>query len=187
VACHARSVERPAGPWPSSPAEQTACAACCNARVPRAGRRSGILAGGSTVARQRQDVAGDLEGATGRVPSKEERAGAHWNGGSTVKWRKRRRAAVSNGSGVASVVVDMRGGVLQHRCGRGKRVLAPIRGMVKLRWHHRRWGTAVTLGRSLARRRGSGSRKPARQTPGRWGSVCGARAWTSETNGTRGR
>jgi hypothetical protein len=41
--------------------------------------------------------------------------------------------------------------------------------------------TAVTLGRSLA------AKKPARQTPGRWGSVCGTRAWTGETNGARGK
>jgi hypothetical protein len=27
---------------------------------------------------------------------------------------------------------------------------------------------------------------PARRTAGRWGSVCGARAWTGETNGARG-
>jgi hypothetical protein len=67
------------------------------------------------------------------VPGKEERAGAHWNGGSTVRRRKRRRAAVSNSGGVAPVVVDVRGGVLQHRCGREKRDLALIRGMAKLR------------------------------------------------------
>jgi hypothetical protein len=56
----------------------------------------------------------------------------HRNGGSTMRQRKRRRAAVFNGSGVAPVVVDVRGGVLQHQCGRGKRDLAPIQGMAKL-------------------------------------------------------
>jgi hypothetical protein len=84
------------------------------------------------VARRRQGVAGDFERATGKVPGKEERAGAHRNGRSTMRRRKRHRAVVSNSGGVAPVVVDVRGGVLQHRCGRGKRDLAPIRGMTKL-------------------------------------------------------
>jgi hypothetical protein len=44
----------------------------------------------------------------------------------------------------------------------------------------------VTRGRSPARRRGSGGGKPARRTPGRWGRMCDAWAWTDETNGTRG-
>jgi hypothetical protein len=66
------------------------------------------------------------------VLSKEEMAGAHRNGGSMVRRRKRRRAAVSNGGGVAPMVVDVHGGVLQHRCGMGKRDLAPIQGMTKL-------------------------------------------------------
>jgi hypothetical protein len=65
------------------------------------------------------------------VPGKEERAGAHRNSGSTVRRRKRRRAAAFVG-GVAPVVVDMRGGVLQHRCRRGKLRLAPIWEMAKL-------------------------------------------------------
>jgi hypothetical protein len=65
------------------------------------------------------------------VPSKEERAGAHQNSGSTVRRRKRHRAAAFVG-GVAPVVVDVRGGVLQHRCRRGKLRLAPIWEMAKL-------------------------------------------------------
>jgi hypothetical protein len=95
------------------------------------GWRSGVLAGGSAVAQQRQGVAGDLEGVTGKVPGKEERAGAYRNGGPTVRRHKWRRAVVFVG-GVAPVVVDVRGGVLQHRCGRGKLRLAPIWEMVKL-------------------------------------------------------
>jgi hypothetical protein len=43
----------------------------------RAGRRGDVLADGSAVARRRQCVAGDLDGVTGKVPDKEERAGAH--------------------------------------------------------------------------------------------------------------
>jgi hypothetical protein len=46
---------------------------------------------------------------------------------------------------------------------------------------------AVMLGRSPARRRGSSGRKPVRRMAGRWGSVCGARAWTGETNGAQER
>jgi hypothetical protein len=91
--------------WQPSPAGQTAGA-------PRAGRRGGVLAGGSAVARRWQGVAGDLEGAMGKVPSKEERTGAHRNSGLTVRRHKRRQAAVFNGGGAAPVVVDMRGGVL---------------------------------------------------------------------------
>jgi hypothetical protein len=39
----------------------------------RARRRGGVLAGGSAVAQRRQDIAEDLEGATGKVSGKEER------------------------------------------------------------------------------------------------------------------
>jgi hypothetical protein len=113
-----------------SPARQTACAARCNTRAPvrspRAGWRGGVLTGGSAVAQRRQGVVGDLEGATGKVLGKEEREGAHQNGGSTVRRRKLRRAAVFNGGGVAPVVADVHGGVLQHWCERGKLGLAPI-------------------------------------------------------------
>jgi hypothetical protein len=85
-----------------------------------------VLAGASAGAGRWQGVVGDLEGATGKVPGKDERAGAHRNGGSTVRRRKQRQAAVFNGGGVAPVVVDVCGGVLQHRCERGKLGLAPI-------------------------------------------------------------
>jgi hypothetical protein len=47
------------------------------------------------------------------VPDKEERAGAHRNGVPTVRWRKRCRVVAFNGGGVAPVVVDERGGVVQ--------------------------------------------------------------------------
>jgi hypothetical protein len=46
------------------------------------------------------------------VPGKEEGAGAHPNGGPTVRRRKRHRAVVFNGGRVAPVVVDECGGVL---------------------------------------------------------------------------
>jgi hypothetical protein len=47
------------------------------------------------------------------VPGKKERAGAHQNGGPTVRRRKRRRAMAFNGGGVAPVVIDECGGALQ--------------------------------------------------------------------------
>jgi hypothetical protein len=57
-------------------------------------------------------------------------------------------AAAFNGGGVAPVVVDVRGGVLLHRCGRGKRDLAPIRGMTKLGGRSPERGkTAAALGK----------------------------------------
>jgi hypothetical protein len=59
----------------------------------------------SPAARRWQGVAGDLEGVTGKVPGKEERAGVHRNGGSTVRRRKQRRAAVFVGGEGAPVGV----------------------------------------------------------------------------------
>jgi hypothetical protein len=65
------------------------------------------------VVSQRQGVAGDLEGATGEVPGKEEGAGAHRSSGPTARRPKRRRTVVFNGGGEAPVVVDEGGWVLQ--------------------------------------------------------------------------
>jgi hypothetical protein len=86
------------------------------------------------------------------------------------------------------MVVDVRGGVLQHRCGRGKRDLAPIWVMEKLEGHSPERGK-TTAALSKIRREGeaSGSGKQVRRMPGQWGSVCGAQAWTGDTNGARGR
>jgi hypothetical protein len=70
------------------------------------------------VARRRQGVAGDLEGVTGKVSGK-ERAGAHRNGGSTVRRCKRRRAAAFDDGEGAPVGGDGGCGVLQHRRGKG--------------------------------------------------------------------
>jgi hypothetical protein len=78
------------------------------------------------VARQWQVVAEDLEGVMGKVPGKEERAGAHQNGGSTVRRCKRRRAvAFISGEG-APVGGDGGCGVLQHQRGKGVRKLQEI-------------------------------------------------------------
>jgi hypothetical protein len=80
------------------------------------------------VARLRQGVAGELEGATGRVLGKEERAGAHQNGVPTVRRCKWRRVAAFNGDGVALVVVDERGEVLQLEGDPGVRRRRSIEG-----------------------------------------------------------
>jgi hypothetical protein len=122
------------------------------------------------------------------VPGKEERAGAHRNDVPTVRRCKRRRATVFNGGGVAPVVVDEGGWVLQFEGDPGVRRRRSIEGRNNSEGRSpegRR--TAVTLGRSPARRKGSGGGKPVRWTPGRWGRACGTRAWTDEMNGARGR
>jgi hypothetical protein len=72
----------------------------------------------SLAARWWQGVAEDLEGVTEMVPGKEERAGANRNSGSTVRRRKRHRAAAFVG-GVALVVVDVRGGSCSTGAGGG--------------------------------------------------------------------
>jgi hypothetical protein len=98
------------GPWQCA---RRARAVVVTTRRPRVGRRGGALAGDSAVARRRQGVVRDLEGATGKVPGKEEGAEAHQSGVLTVRRCKRCRATAFNGGGVAPVVVDERGGVLQ--------------------------------------------------------------------------
>jgi hypothetical protein len=67
-----------------------------------------------------QGVAGDLEGVTGKVPDKEERARAHRNGGSTVRREESSRTAALTGGEGAPVVVVGCDEVLQ--LGRGKGV-----------------------------------------------------------------
>jgi hypothetical protein len=74
------------------------------------------------VARWRQGVVGDLEGATGKVPGNEERAGKHWNGRSTVRRHKRRRAAESSRRGGVQRRWGCSGG---RRCA-GRCPVAPV-------------------------------------------------------------
>jgi hypothetical protein len=94
----------------------------------------------SPVAQRRQGVVGDLEGSTGEVPGKEERAGAHRNGVPTVRQRKRRWAAAFNGGGVAPVVVDERGEVLQLEGDPGVRRRRSIEEWSSSEGAHRREG-----------------------------------------------
>jgi hypothetical protein len=77
----------------------------------------------SSVAQWWQGVAGDLKLVNGKVPGKEERAGAHRNDGSMVRWCKRRQAAAFVGGEGAPVGGDGGCGVLQHRRGKGVRKL----------------------------------------------------------------
>jgi hypothetical protein len=142
VACHARSVEKLAGPRPGSPAQQGKRPVWPTAtRVrnkltmwsPRAVRAcNGALVSGSAVAHRWQGVAGKHRWGPGEAPGRKGGDGAHRGGRAMVGRRKAAGAAVFNGGGVAPVVVDVQGGVLHHRCGRGKRDLVPIRGMAKL-------------------------------------------------------
>jgi hypothetical protein len=103
------------------------------------------------------------------APGKEERAGAHRNGGLTVRRQKRRRSAVFNGGRVALVVVDEGGWVLQLEGDPGVRRQWSIEGKTSSEGRLLEGGrTPVMLGRSPARRRGSGGGKLARWTPERW-------------------
>jgi hypothetical protein len=74
---------------------QRARAGAVTRRRPRAGRRGGVLTGGSAVARRRQGVAGE-----------------HRRGRATVGQREVAGAAAFNGGRVAPVVVDEGGWVL---------------------------------------------------------------------------
>jgi hypothetical protein len=62
------------------------------------------------------------------APGKEERVGAHRNGGSTVRRRKRHRAAVFNDGSSAPVVIDEGGWVLQLKGDPGVRRRRSIEG-----------------------------------------------------------
>jgi hypothetical protein len=77
----------------------------------------------SPAARRRQGVAGDLEGVTGKVPDKEERTGAHRNGGSTVRRCQWRRTTAFVGGEGAPVVAGGGDEVLQLGRGEGVRDL----------------------------------------------------------------
>jgi hypothetical protein len=118
--------KRPAGP--AAMRARRTCADMVTTRRPHAGLRGGALAGESVVAQRSQGVAGDLELVTGELPGKEERAGAHQNGVPTVRRRKRHRAVAFNGGGVAPVVIDERGEVLQLEGDPGLRRRLSIEG-----------------------------------------------------------
>jgi hypothetical protein len=78
------------------------------------------------VARRWQGVAGDLVGATGKVSGKEERAGAHRNGGSTVRREESSGTTAFAGEEGALVVVVECDEVLQLGRGKGVRELQEI-------------------------------------------------------------
>jgi hypothetical protein len=123
----------------ASPAGQTACAARCNTRVPvwspRADRAWGVARW-----RARRWLDDEHRWGPGEAPGKKSGDRAHRDGRTTVGRREAADAAVFNGGEVAPVVVDVRGGVLQHRCGRGKRDVAPIWERRSSEGAHRRGG-----------------------------------------------
>jgi hypothetical protein len=101
-----RSAETPAGPRPGGLAQPSGEKRHARPALKR-------TQSARAVARWWQGVARDIEGATREVPGKEERARAHRNGVPTVRRCKRCRAAMINGGGIAPVVVNERGEVLQ--------------------------------------------------------------------------
>jgi hypothetical protein len=173
---------------------------------PRVGRRGGVLAGGSAVARRRQGVARDLEGVTGKVPGKEERAGAHRNGWSTVRRCKRRRAAAFISGDGAPVVAGGGDEALQLGRGEGVRDLQEISGIGSSgrsspgSGGRRRCSVGIREGEGVAggrRRRsecgerlgGSGAREEGSERSGDdWSSVSGERAARRQRDiGERGK
>jgi hypothetical protein len=66
-----------------------------------------------------EGVAGDLEGATGKMPGKEERAGAHRNGGSTARREESSETAAFAGWEGAPVVMVECDEVLRLGMGNG--------------------------------------------------------------------
>jgi hypothetical protein len=75
-----------------------ACWSVVTTRSLRVGRHSGAVAEGTVVASRRQGVVVELEGTTGRAPSKEGAGGAHRGGGASTGRRGssvRRRATGS--------------------------------------------------------------------------------------------
>jgi hypothetical protein len=135
------------------------------------------------VARRQQGVARDLEGVTGKVSGKEERTGAHRNGGSTVRQCKRCRAAAFVGGEGAPVVVGRGDEVLQLRRGERVRDLQEILGIGSSgrsspgSGERRRCSAGIREGEGAAggRRRRSGCRE-------RWGN-SGAREEGLERSG----
>jgi hypothetical protein len=109
------------------------------------------------VARQRQGVAGDLEGATRRVPGKESGDGAHRGGRATVGRREVAGAAAFNGGRVAPMVIDEGGWVLQLEGDPRVRRRRSIEEKSSSEGAHQRGRMAATLRWSPTRRRGSGS------------------------------
>jgi hypothetical protein len=89
------------------------------------GLRGGVLTGGSAVAQRREGVAGDLEGATGKVSGKEERVGVPQNGESTTRREESSGTAAFAGEGAPVVVVEC-DEVLQLGRGKGVRELQEI-------------------------------------------------------------
>jgi hypothetical protein len=112
------------------------------------------------VAHRWQGVVGEHRWGPGEAPGKKSGDGAHRGGRATVGRREAAGVTVFNSGGVTPVVVDMRGGVLQHRCGRGKRDLVPIRGMAKLGGRSLERGkTAAALGKIRHEGEASGGRR----------------------------
>jgi hypothetical protein len=124
AACYTRSAETAASPWPGDSAQREKR----HARPvgTRAVRACGGMVAHSTAARWGLVGSKVLPVSTGGVPGRPRARRVETGLTEAVGRRKTAGAAVFNGGGVAPVVIDVRGGVLQHRCGRGKMGLSPI-------------------------------------------------------------
>jgi hypothetical protein len=137
----------------------------------------------SPVARRRQGVTGDLERVTGKVPGKEERAGAHRNCGSTVRRCQRCRAAAFVGGVGAPVVAGGGDEVLQLGRGEGVRDSQEILGIDSSGRSSPRSGGRRRCSAGIREGEGAaGGRKRRSGCGERWGSL-GAREEGSERSG----
>jgi hypothetical protein len=124
------------------------------------------------VARRQQGVAGDLEGVTGKVPGKGERAGAHRNGGSMVRQEESSGTAALAGGEGAPVVVVKCDEVLQLEKGKGVRKLQKNYEDWRLgKELTGEWRMVAVLGQNSSEGGASGGRRRWCGRGERWGEV----------------
>jgi hypothetical protein len=154
AACHAWSVETPAGPQPGSPAQRGNRPVRPAARAPAWSPRADRPWDGA-VARRWQGVVRDLEGVTGKASGKEERTRVHRNGGSTVRRCKRCRAAVFfGGEGLRWVATVGVGSCSTGEARGGEKIARNCRDWQLGKELTEEWRTAAVLGRNPQGRRG---------------------------------
>jgi hypothetical protein len=142
--------------------------------------------GGGPTARRQQGIARDLEGGTGEVPGKDERAGAHQNGVPTVRRRKRHRVAAFNGGGVAPVVVDEHGEVLHLEGDPGVRRRRSIEEWSSSKGAHQRGADSGDVRTESAVGEGLRWLKTGEEDAWAMGMNARRSTWMDETNGARG-
>jgi hypothetical protein len=113
------------GVWPAATRARHAIAVWSPRAVCACGD---ALTSSSAVARRWQGVTNEHRWGPAEAPGKKSGDGAHQDGRATVGRREAVGAAVFNGGGVAPVVIDMRGGVLQLEGDPGVRRRRSIEG-----------------------------------------------------------